>query len=51
MASYKACKKEVLDLRHHLLIPHGLGRLVDCPSSWPLKVGDGAGYRIQAAVA
>ena len=25
---------EVLDLRQHLLIPHGLGRLVERPSSW-----------------
>jgi hypothetical protein len=30
---------EVLDLRLHLLIPHGLGGLVDCPSSWPAGSG------------
>jgi hypothetical protein len=28
-----------LDLRQHLLIPHDLGRLVDCPSSWPAGSG------------
>jgi hypothetical protein len=34
---------EVLDLRLHLLIPHGLGRLVDVHHHGPLEVGDGAG--------
>jgi hypothetical protein len=35
---------EVLDLLQHLLIPHGLGRLVDVHHHGPLEVGDGAGY-------
>jgi hypothetical protein len=34
---------EVLDLRQHLLIPHGLGRLVDVHHHGPLEVGAGAG--------
>jgi hypothetical protein len=33
---------EVLDLRQHLLIPHGLGRLVDVHHHGPLEVGAGA---------
>jgi len=38
---------EVLDLRQHLLIPHGLGRPVDVHHHGPLKVGDSAGYCVQ----
>ncbi|MGA7260274.1 MAG: hypothetical protein WCA23_01225 [Stellaceae bacterium] len=38
---------EVLDLRLHLLIPHGLGRLVNVHHHGPLEVGDGAGYCVQ----
>jgi Xaa-Pro aminopeptidase len=39
--------EEVLDLRHHLLIPHGLGRPVDVHHHGPLEVGAGAVYRVQ----
>jgi hypothetical protein len=41
---------EVLDLGQHLLIPHGLGRLVDVHHHGPLEVGDGAGYCVYAVV-
>jgi hypothetical protein len=41
---------EVLDLRQHLLIPHGLGRLVHVHHHGPLKVGDRAGYRVYALI-
>jgi hypothetical protein len=42
--------EEVLDLRQHLLISHGLGRLVDVHHHGPLEVGDGAGYGVYAVV-
>jgi hypothetical protein len=42
--------KQVLDLRLHLLIPHGLGRLVDVHHHGPLEVGDGAGYRVHPVI-
>jgi hypothetical protein len=38
---------EVLDLLQHLLIPHGLGRLVDVHHHGLLELGDGAGYCVQ----
>jgi hypothetical protein len=38
---------EVLDLSQHLLIPHGIGRLVDAHHHGPLEMGDGAGYCVQ----
>jgi hypothetical protein len=41
---------EVLDLSQHLLIPHGLGRLVDVHHHSPLEVGDGAGYCVHAVI-
>jgi len=34
----------------HLLIPHGLGRLVDVHHHGPLEVGYCAGYRVQAVI-
>jgi hypothetical protein len=37
-------------LRLHLLIPHGLGRLVDVHHHGALEVGDGAGYRVYAVI-
>ena len=42
--------EEVLDLRLHLLIPHGLGRLVDVHHHGPLEVGDGAGYGVHPVI-
>jgi hypothetical protein len=39
--------EEVLDLGLHLLIPHGLGCLVDVHHHGPLEVGDGAGQGLQ----
>ena len=39
--------EEVLDLRHHLPIPHGLGCLVDVHHHGPLEVRPGAGYCVQ----
>jgi hypothetical protein len=41
---------EVLDLLLHLLVTHGLGRLVDVHHQGPLEVGDGAGYRVYAVI-
>jgi hypothetical protein len=41
---------EVLDLRQRLLIPHGLGRLVDVHHYGPLEVGDGAGYGVETVI-
>jgi hypothetical protein len=38
---------EVLDLGIHLLIPHGLGRLVNVHHHGPLEVRHGAGYCVQ----
>jgi hypothetical protein len=37
--------EEVLDLRHHLLVSHGLGGLVDVHHHGPLEVRHCAGYR------
>jgi hypothetical protein len=42
--------EEVLDLSSHLLISHGLGRLVDVHHHGPLEVGDGARYRVYAVI-
>jgi hypothetical protein len=41
---------EMLDLRQHLLVSHGLGRLVDVHHYGPLEVGDGAGYRVYSVI-
>jgi len=41
---------EVLELRQHLLIAHGLGRLVDVHHHGPLEVCHCAGYRVHAVV-
>jgi hypothetical protein len=41
---------EVLDLRQHLLIPHGLGRLVDVHHHGPLEVGHCAGDGVETVI-
>jgi hypothetical protein len=46
----RAAFDEVLDLRQHLLIPHGLGRLVDVHHHGPLEVGGGAGYGVHPVI-
>jgi hypothetical protein len=41
---------EVLDLRQHLFVSHGLGGLVDVHHHGPLEVRHCAGYRVYAVI-
>jgi hypothetical protein len=42
--------EEVLDLGLHLVVPHGLGRLVDIHHHGPLEVRHCAGNRVYAVI-
>jgi hypothetical protein len=42
--------EEVLDLRQHLLVPHGLAAWSTSIIHGPLEVGDSAGYRLYAVI-